>query len=368
MNLDEALNVVSTPLGVRGISENGLARKVNAMAPSGGVTFSAAPDIHGDIAVRPVDVLLRMAATMRPQYQMDLYDVHAHWGLLRYLGLFDAASNGRMTLSAAGRRIVGNQRRVTSEELGIGFATYVAEAWMRSRGSGALTVRCIDIDVALASGAVTIGGLTYFIKQTAVKRPDYLLVADGAGGQGRMRLALLECKGTKSPPYAHRQLADASAQLDTITVGGRHLSGLAVSTVVADNAVQYYALQHQVERTGGPAVPHVTAASDAKFEDDPYVDLDQVPVEELPDIDLDSPGQVDALRLTATALRGSWATLADLAGNDDAFRRWAPAVMRSRLGRTTADRPEKCAVSKQALRSSGSAACCLSPEADLKRS
>ncbi|WP_146179844.1 hypothetical protein [Micromonospora sp. RP3T] len=66
------------------------------------------PALDGQATVRPLDVLLRLAVATKPQYQTDLYEAHRHWSLLRYLGLFDAGSDGQLCLSSAGRRIVGS--------------------------------------------------------------------------------------------------------------------------------------------------------------------------------------------------------------------------------------------------------------------
>ncbi|GAA3783831.1 hypothetical protein GCM10022225_84960 [Plantactinospora mayteni] len=126
-----------------------------------------------------------------------MYDVHAHWGLLRYLGLFAVGSGGSLVLSTAGRRIVGNQRRVTSEELGIGFAVYLAETWAESRRLGASTVRTVDIDAALASGSISVGGLRVLVEQTG-SRPDYLLISDSVGGSGRFSIAFWSARAPRA--------------------------------------------------------------------------------------------------------------------------------------------------------------------------
>ncbi|WP_173154311.1 hypothetical protein [Phytohabitans suffuscus] len=340
MNLQQALDIVSTPLRVRGFSDDDLAARVGKVTSGDGVRLSAVPELHGYQTVRPVDVLLRLASATRPQYQVDLYDVHAHWGLLRYLGLFAVGSGRSLVLSAAGRRIVGNQRRVTSEELGIGFAVYLAEAWTQNRRLGTSTVRTVDIDVALASGSISTGGLRLLVEQTGVKRPDYLLISESLGRRGRFSVALLECKGTKTRPYAIHQLAQAAIQLGSMVVDGRCPSGLAVSTVVAQDSISYYALQHRPDRAAKRPTADANLPSSAE-DDELEIDLGDVSIDDLPEVDLERAGPVDLRRFTATALRGSWATLADLAGNDQAFHRWAPTVMRDRLGRITADRPQR---------------------------
>ncbi|MFF5226952.1 hypothetical protein [Dactylosporangium sp. NPDC000521] len=345
MNLQQALDIVSTPLRVRGYSDNALVANVAKHASHGGPHLSTVPALHGDRSIRPADVLLRLASATRPRYQAELYDVHAHWGLLRYLGLFADGGGGRLVLSAAGRRIVSNQRRVTSEELGIGFAVLLAEEWIVDWRHDGSTVRTVDVDVALASGAIAAAEVRLLVHKTGVHRPDYLVVAESVSRPGAFSVALLECKGTKSRPNAYVQLGRAGAQLDSIMVGGRAPRGLAVSTVAANESITFHVLQHQPDASArmerGEVATQVRSSTPDATDGDLEVDLSQVFLEDLPQVDLSDGGPVDPRHMIATALRGSWAALAELAGNDRALRRWAPTVMRARINRTDIDRPRR---------------------------
>lgn len=211
------------------------------------------PALDGEATVRPVDVLLRLAVATKPQYQTDLYEVHRHWSLLRYLGLFDADLDGQLCLSSAGRRIGGNQRRVTSEELGIGFAIHRAEEWMANRWPNSTIARIVDIDVALASGFIRTGAVTSSIVQRRRRRPDYLMIAESLGSGDRYRYAVVECKGTKGWTYGLKQMASACGQLRGVTVAGRQPPGLAVGTVLADHWVYCRALELAPRRPGRTA-------------------------------------------------------------------------------------------------------------------
>jgi hypothetical protein len=346
VNLEQALDIVGAPLRVSGFSDDSLASTVNSKLSAGDVELSAVPMLHGVQQIRPADVLRWLASATRPRYHVDVYDVHAHWGLLRYLGLFDADASGSLMLSAAGQRIRGNQRRVTSEELGIGFAAHLAETWATVGRAGRSTIRVVDIDVALDHGFVSAGGHRITLDQTGTHRPDYLLISESTDRPGRFTVALLECKGTKIRQHAYRQLAHAAAQLGSVNVGRQRPAGLVVSTVIAQESVAYYALQHHPDRpwrftTSGAAASAANMSDDITVAAVAEVDLSEVDLEELPEASPDQSASADLRLLTATALEGSWAALADLAGNDQAFQRWAPERMRARLGRTYADRPQR---------------------------
>ncbi|WP_430785674.1 hypothetical protein [Actinoplanes sp. G11-F43] len=197
----------------------------------------------------------------------------------------------------------------------------------------------MDIDIALTSGLISAGGLGHLVQQTGVNRPDYLVISESSRAPNRFSIDLLECKGTKTKPYAYRQLAHAAQQLGSVTVDGRIPDGLAVSTVLSQTSVSYLAVQHRNDGSG----PEPATESLPELITEPVtVDIYEADISESNDVDLDQqPDSVDPTLLTTTALRGSWAALADFAGNDVAFQRWAPRVMQARLGRTAASRPER---------------------------
>ncbi len=266
-----------------------------------------------------VGALHKLSFATRPRFQDDLLDWYLQWALLRYLGFFELGPHGDqrrlLRVSAAGRRIVGNQRRITSEELGIGFGGLLADHWLRHSADRRLTVNLVDVDVALDDQHVLAGGTKHSVQAAGSRRPDYLLLAKDPSSRLGFRVRLLECKGTRNRNHAVRQLAKAVGQLDGITVAGRIPPGLAVSTITADDQVSYLALD--------PA-----DGDEPTYEADP--DLLQEPGRfQLGDDTRDVPAWV----LVSASLRGSWATLADFGGNLAAVDRWAPEVMRRRLDR-----------------------------------
>jgi hypothetical protein len=272
LDIWRALSIANSTLHLPGESDAALSSAVAALAPAA-YSLAPAPGLHGGAQVRIADVLLRLTQATRPKYQADVYDVHAHWGLLRYLGVFDrrwSASGDHVHLSDAGRRVVGNQRRVLSEELGIGLAVLLAESWSKSLSGSSATPRVVDIDVALEDETINVGGLIKTVQQVGSRRPDYLMLADDSTRRDRFRVSVLESKGTKSKPNRLHQLACASLQLTGVQVGGRVPPGLAVSTVLGDGAVAYSALQ--TTRIPQP-VPHSLPAIEGAEVD---LDVEQI--------------------------------------------------------------------------------------------
>ena len=359
VNLSQALTIVNRPLNVWGTSDSALAKTVNATTGPAGPHLAEAPGLDGTFPIRAVDVLLRLATATRPRYQADVLEVHLHWGLLRYLGFFDHSYDGStMLLSPAGNRITGNQRRVTSEEVGIGFAVLLAESWMSPTGGPPIVTRPIDVDVALhdMNGTIFARGRPKNVKKIGTKRPDYILVSDTPGRPQAVRLAVLECKGTKTYNHAFKQLSTAAHQLHGIVVDGRHPPGLAVSTLLSNSPIGFYALESPREPRRGHADPqqprdYMAAAprfeqSESEFVPAFEVDVDISEANLAPDntdIDVSTSESVGAERLAVAALQASWASIADMAGNDVAFRRWASGPMLRRLNRDQGAQRERVA-------------------------
>lgn len=334
MDLEQALRTVNTRLHLPGTSTATLAQQVRGLAAPAHLRIWPVDELDGGAVLRPADVLLALAVATRPRYEADVHDAHAQWALLRYLGVFDI--DGRdIALSPAGRRIVGNQRRVFSEEMGIGFAVCLARRWSVIGTSTPGSVMVLDVDVLLdpAGGGAFLPAVT-----VGSRRPDYVLVNADAG---QVRLALLECKGTKIRSYVPRQLAAASEQLADLRIDGVELPGLAVGSLLANDTVEYFAVQRQPDPTGsqGDSFPahgdvlHPWTLEDlpaaASYWSDPFivraVDPFGSAAEARSRISAPrEPGEV----LAAPVLAASWGVLADLAGNDVAVRRWADAAER----------------------------------------
>jgi hypothetical protein len=321
MDLDHALRVVDTEVHLSGSSDDELVGKIQSVKGfNADKDLAPAVGLESGVRLRPVDALHMLSYVTRPRYQDDLLDLYLQWGRLRYLGFFELTSDGVLCVSEPGRGVVGNQRRVTSEELGIGFGALLGQRWFERSGVAGEVIRVVDIDVAFRDGA-RVGGERYPVKKAGVRRPDYLLLADDASVPSRYRVRALECKGTKYPAHAIQQLASAVEQLGGITVDGRVPAGVAVSTILADNGLRYLAL-------------------DPQDEDEPSYEVRAERVRQMRGFRIaDNTRDVDSRDLVDAGLPGSWAMLADFAGNLPAVERWAPRVMRQRLDRRPRDRP-----------------------------
>lgn len=283
-------------------------------------TLTPAAGLEDGVTLLPLWALHWLSYATRPRYQDDLLDRYLHWALTRYIGLFEHLDEGPslpgLTLSEAGQRIRGNQRRVTSEEMGIGFGALLATYWFNGTGAAGQPISIVDVDAALDDRYIFAGGARHAVRAVNGRRPDYLLIAPDPSSRRNYRVRALECKGTSSSiSYAIRQLASAVEQLIGITVGGRIPRGLAVSTVTMNDRLSYLAIDPEEEDEPSYPVNGNMINLTAGFR--------------LQDNVADTPPEL----LTNASVRASWATLADFGGNLAAFDRWAPDVMRRRLAR-----------------------------------
>jgi hypothetical protein len=322
VDLSRARHVVGSLARLHGTSDWQLAGRIQE-APKfadGSKLLIPAAGLEDGVTLFPFVSLHWLSYATRPRYQDDLLDMYLHWALARYIGLFEHLDQGSslptLTLSEAGQRIRGNQRRVTSEEMGIGFGALLATYWFQQTGAAGLPVSIVDVDAALDDRYIFVGGSRHAVRAIKDRRPDYLLIAPDPSSRGMYRVRALECKGTSSTiSYAVRQLASAAQQLTGITVGGRVPRGLAVSTVTRNDQLSYLAIDPAED-----AEPSYPVNSNT---------IDQAAGFQLQDNITDVPPDL----LTNASVRASWATLADFSGNIPALDRWAPAVMRRRLAR-----------------------------------
>lgn len=325
MDLDSALATMRAGTWLQGRSDHSLVRRIaGAPGVSTSKRLSPATGLQHGVQFQPGEVLHLLSYVTRPRYQADLHDMYVQWGLLRYLGFFELKDPHNplagLKVSEAGRRITGNQRRVTSEELGIAFGALLGLQWFGSTGARGVPMSVVDIDAALDDRYVFAAGTRNAVRHTGSRRPDYLLIAHDPTMPNRYRIRVLECKGTKSPGYAATQLVRAVGQLDGVTVGGRVPAGLAVSTITSDAGLSYLAI-------------------DPADEDEPSYEVTSETIEEARSFRLeDEARELSAVRLVSASVRASWATLADFGGNLGALDRWAPAIMRNRLTRQSRDR------------------------------
>lgn len=326
MELSQAIQIVGSEVQLHGRSDAdvlyGVTAKLNSATTK---SLREVAGLHGGVVLRPFQALHQLSIATKPHYQDDLFDRYVQWGLLRYLGLFELVGPAHplpgLGISEAGQRISGNQRRVTSEEMGIGFGAFLAIRWFQQVVGDAVPISVVDVDVALDERYVFAAGTRYAVRAGGARRPDYLIIANDPTVRRHYRVRALECKGTSRAWYAMWQLASAAEQLAGITVGGRVPTGIAVSTITANEGVSYLAIDPEDDEEPSYEVNSDTIEQSVGF---------QLPDEERADV---SPAE-----FTNASLRASWATLADFGGNLQALERWAPAVMRRRLDRQPRER------------------------------
>lgn len=255
-------------------------------------TAHAVPTFHGGAALRSVDVLLHLAYATRLNYERTVLDVYMQWALARYIGAFDLTpslevhwpGSRRLGLSDAGRRVVANQRRVFSEDVGIGLASVLAHRWFGSAHPG-MDLHLVDIDIAIDSGVIA---------APAGARTDYLVVAEDPGTGHVLLLGMVEAKGSESRANALRQVTRGAEQLEATVRRGRGVDGL-VSVAQSGRAeLNYY------------------VALIAPNEPRTVVDLGR------------ATGAAGAL------LETSWAKVADFADDPQLYERVAPKHLKER--------------------------------------
>ncbi|MDQ7805663.1 hypothetical protein Q5425_18110 [Amycolatopsis sp. A133] len=323
MDLAGAFKVIGTPVRLPGRSDDALVRQIQKQkgftAP--GKPLCPAEGLADGIALRPLEALHWLSYVTRPRYQDDVLDVYLRWGLLRYLGFFahdyTHSRLPRLTLSEAGRRISGNQRRVTSEEMGIAFGTALAKRWFETTGVADLRA-VVDIDVALDARYVF--GPSSAVQHIGTQRPDYLLVGADPRDSTRYLVRVLECKGTKNAGHAVPQLARAVGQLDGVTIGGRVPHGLATTVITAENKTSYLAV-------------------DPGDDDEPAYEVTAETIDRVRNFRFEADrSDASAAEIAGASVRASWAVLADFGSNLGALRRWAPEVMERRIERRVRER------------------------------
>jgi hypothetical protein len=333
MDLADALVHMNAPALVRGRSDanlvaavqlevdaliaadatNGIRRQAKQVTPAGGV--------GSGLTVRPIDALLRLARATRPLISDDVYDWYKHWGWLRYLGIFDWHSPGVLGLSPAGLAVRANQRRVLSEDLGVGFGCLVAEAWCSHLGAvGPITI--VDVDLALREGRTWLHGARLSVGD---RQPDYLLIYPQVGSARAFTFKALECKGTSQIANANGQLARAVTQLASIELSGVVPQGIGVSTVSSAGGVKFLAVDPEDDRGLDSVV---------------VSDQDLARVREPAEARRSSQGsfQVDAGGFIAASLLMGAGTLADFGGNNEAAAAFLPPQTNSRLSRRSRNR------------------------------
>lgn len=324
MDIREAMLRMTTPVFMPGVSNATLVQKVIAKqrgaGSSGPRPKTPTPALGlgldaGGVTVRPFDALHRLSRATALTIEDDVYAVYKHWGWIRYLGAFGhGGSPPQLSLDlGALRHVHANQRRVMSEDLGVGFGVLLAEEWCRAMGATG-TIRTTDVDKALRDNQ-GFPGLAQ--APGARKQPDYLLQYSSSGAASVLESRLLETKGTVNSGNGIAQLAHAMTQLTSLVLDGGTPQGIAISTVSTTSGVSYLAVDPEGE--SDPWTPEESTIDKAKTnrptirgrEEALYVNRDE---------------------FFASATVTANATLADFAGLDEITAAWLPedSILQSR--------------------------------------
>lgn len=314
MSLASAIRMMGTTAKVSMKSDDWLVKKivkrqadyvaVNRGLPQKAVIKRAA-GVKGNLPLRPISAMLELALGTALNNDPDIAAFARGWSTLRYLGIFaKCAQTGALHLDGAALQLIGpNQRRVLSEDLGIGFGILVAKHWCRSRTSELGPIMAIDVDKALRNGTVS------NLQLAGRRQPDYLLAYPDPTTPGVTVYDLLETKGTVSTSTALTQLGRAVTQLAGLTVGGQPMTGIAVSTVSNADGFRVLAVdpeEHQIRWKLDKEALERWRRADAR----PKTDVTKL--------------DVGAEELFAMATNVGNAALAAFSGNHTAAKRWLP--------------------------------------------
>lgn len=246
-SIRRCLAILNRNYRIYGTSNTDLAARVNAhqnaqMPPGGPLAVkraTVATGVDGSIQASPMQALLNLAKATAIAPNSQIFDWYQHWACLRYLGAFEPLG-GSIALSEQAARVRANQRRVLSEELGIGFGIQVAAAWHNAIAGGSAP-HVIDLDLALGDPD------HWLIRQnwppiiTVGRQPDYLLV-DRNTSSRTFRVLSLECKGSADTSTTIGQLARGVTQISSLSLNGTTPQGIVVATVSNGDAIHYRAV------------------------------------------------------------------------------------------------------------------------------
>lgn len=195
----------------------------------------------GGLRTTPAEVLHELGVATTLLTASPLSQVARHWAAVRYCATL-TRNSGRLALTLDANEVVYHHKVTQSEHLGIGLALVVAKNLLRQQYRG-WTFHAVDAEVALKAGFVDGIGVVESVSRTK-KRPDYILLGHHATkARRRMKIVILECKGThQSPSFIHGQLARAAVQVEALSVGGQHPPSLMVASHLTQAGITAYVL------------------------------------------------------------------------------------------------------------------------------
>ncbi|MET8318495.1 hypothetical protein [Micromonospora sp. NPDC005189] len=196
----------------------------------------------GGMRTSPAQVLHELGVATTLLTASPLSQVARHWAAVRCCATHTKIRGSRLALTPDANEVVYHHKVTQSEQLGIGLALVVAKNLLRRQYRG-WTFHAVDAEVALKAGFVDGIGAVESVSRTK-KRPDYILLGHHATKtRRRMKIVILECKGThQSPSFIHGQLARAAVQVEALSVGGHHPPSLMVASHLTQAGITAYVL------------------------------------------------------------------------------------------------------------------------------
>ncbi|MEV4481698.1 hypothetical protein [Micromonospora coxensis] len=197
---------------------------------------------RGGLRTSPAQVLHELGVATTLLTASPLSQVARHWAAVRYCATLTRGRGGRLALTPDANEVVYHHKVTQSEQLGIGLALVVAKRLLGRQHRG-WTFHAVDAEVALKAGFVDRVGMVESTSRTKM-RPDYILLGHHATKRRRrMKIVVLECKGThQTPSFVHGQLARAAVQVQTLKVGGHLPPSLMVASHLAETGITSYVL------------------------------------------------------------------------------------------------------------------------------
>ncbi|GAA1510964.1 hypothetical protein GCM10009827_026450 [Dactylosporangium maewongense] len=252
MDIGPVLRHLASPARLPVRSDIELAESVSILAKQAktetvGTPYLKTPSpvaVASILQTRPADILRELGVATTFLTRSPFLSVSQHWAHVRYCATLEAGREQLMRLTSYASKDVVHHHKVTqSEQLGIGLALVVARAVLERRHPGWL-FHVVDADVALRHGYVNDVTGRVGNKPGTNKRPDYFLIGwRRAGSTTKVRIAVLECKGTHGDEsHVYRQLAKACLQVGTVAIGDHPMYGLMVASRLLRSGVSSYVL------------------------------------------------------------------------------------------------------------------------------
>ncbi|MDE0434478.1 MAG: hypothetical protein OXH92_10770 [Bryobacterales bacterium] len=192
------------------------------------------------VPLRPIDLLHRLGVITTPVVP-NLADISSWWAYIRYLWAFelpDGTSDDRLRLSDAALGIDVHQKRLMSDQIGVGMAALIMKLYFDAPGAS-------DVAVALNEQVLP-------VDLTEATSPDYLF-----WNAEQTAYYVVECKGTRCPrSVALDQLRRGTEQVPSLrfTDGRQPPTALVIGTRLTGNGTEVMIIDPPPDEEGPKGV------------------------------------------------------------------------------------------------------------------